>query len=66
MKKKFRKNSLLIFLFMQIPEKERKREREKEKKREREKERKRKREKEKQRKREKDMLTLALTVGGHK
>ena len=46
MKKKFRKNSLLIFLFMQIPEKERKREREKERKRKREKEKKRNREKE--------------------
>ena len=50
MKKKFRKNSLLIFLFMQIPEKERKRKREKEKKRKREKEKKRNREKERKRK----------------
>ena len=52
MKKKFRKNSLLIFLFMQIPEKERMRKREKEKKRKRENEKKRNRETEKKRERE--------------
>ena len=52
MKKKFRKNSLLIFLFMPIPEKERMRKIEKEKNREREKEKKRNRETEKKRERE--------------